>query len=88
MSSVRYRSHPYASPQITQRILQHDLEVVGEAMTAFDGFSSAGPVLEPMVLQRPTTFAAQLPSAVVDTGLKSIWNGSILALMAFKNSND
>ena len=34
------------------------------------------------------TFAAQLPSAVVDTGLKSIWNGSILALMAFKNSND
>ena len=54
MSSVRHRSHSHASPYITQRILQNDLEVVGEDMTAFDGFSSAGPLLEPMVLQRPT----------------------------------
>ena len=54
MSSVRYRSHSHASPQITQRILQHDFEVVGDVMTALDGFSSAGPILEPMVLQRPT----------------------------------
>jgi hypothetical protein len=34
------------------------------------------------------TFAAQLPSAVVVAGPKSIWNGSNLALTAFKNSNE
>ena len=45
MSSIRYRSHSHASPQITQRILQHDFEVVGDVMTALDGFSSAGPIL-------------------------------------------
>ncbi|ABI45140.1 hypothetical protein sync_2410 [Synechococcus sp. CC9311] len=53
MSSARNRSQSGESPQVSQRILQHDLEGVGEAMTAFDGFKSAGPVLESMVLQRP-----------------------------------
>ena len=54
MSSARNRSQSGESPQVSQRILQHDLEGVGEAMTAFDGFKSAGPVLESMVLQRPS----------------------------------
>ena len=54
MSSARNRSQSVESPQVTQRILQHDLEGVGEAMTAFDGFKSAGPVLDSIVLQRPS----------------------------------
>ena len=54
MSSVRNRSQSHQSPQVTQRILQHDLEGVGEAMTAFDGYKSAGPVLGSSVLQRPS----------------------------------
>ena len=54
MSTVRNRSQSPESPQVTQRILQHDLEGVGEAMTAFDGFQSAGTVLDSVVLQRPS----------------------------------
>lgn len=54
MSSACNRSQSGESPQVTQRILQHDLEGVGEAMTAFDGFKSAGPVLKSMALQRPS----------------------------------
>ena len=54
MSFARNRSQSVESPQVTQRILQHDLEGVGEAMTAFDGFKSAGPVLDSIVLQRPS----------------------------------
>ncbi len=54
MSSVRNRSQSHQSPQVTQRILEHDLEGVGDAMTAFDGFKSAGPVLSSTVLQRPS----------------------------------
>ena len=53
MSSARNRSQSEHSPQVKQRILQHDLEGAGEALTAFDGFKSAGPVLQAMVLKRP-----------------------------------
>ena len=53
MSSARNRSQSEHSPQVKQRILQHDLEGAGEALTAFDGFKSSGPVLQPMVLKRP-----------------------------------
>ncbi|EHA60490.1 hypothetical protein [Synechococcus sp. WH 8016] len=52
MSSIRNRSHH--SPQVNQRILEHDLEGAGEALMAFDGFQSEGPELETMVLQRPS----------------------------------
>lgn len=53
MSSVRNRSQSHYSPQVDQRVLQHDLEGATEALTAFDGFESAGPVLQATVLQRP-----------------------------------
>ena len=53
MSSVRNRSQSHHSPLVHQRVLQHDLEGAKEAMTAFDGFESAGPVLPAKVLQRP-----------------------------------
>ena len=53
MSSVRNRSQSHHSPQVNQRVLQHDLEGATEALTAFDGFESAGPVLQATVLQRP-----------------------------------
>ena len=53
MSSARNRSQSEHSPQVKQRILQHDLEGAGEALTAFDGFKSSGPVLKAMVLKRP-----------------------------------
>ena len=53
MSSARNRSQSEHSPQVKQRILQHDLEGAGEALTAFDGFKSSGPVLQAMVLKRP-----------------------------------
>ena len=53
MSSARNRSQSEYSPQVKQRILQHDLEGAGEALTAFDGFKSSGPVLQAMVLKRP-----------------------------------
>ena len=54
MSSVRNRSQSHFSPQVNQRVLQHDLEGAMEALAAFDGFESAGPVLlQSTVLQRP-----------------------------------
>ena len=53
MSSVRNRSQSHFSPQVNQRVLQHDLEGAKEALAAFDGFESAGPVLQSTVLQRP-----------------------------------
>ena len=53
MSSAHNRSQSEHSPQVKQRILQHDLEGAGEALTAFDGFKSSGPVLQAMVLKRP-----------------------------------
>ena len=53
MSSARNRSQSEHSPQVKQRILQHDLEGAGEALTAFDGFKSSTPVLQAMVLKRP-----------------------------------
>ena len=53
MSSVRNRSQSHFSPQVNQRVLQHDLEGATEALAAFDGFESAGPVLQSTVLQRP-----------------------------------
>ena len=53
MSSVRNRSQSHYSPQVDQRVLQHDLEGATEALTAFDGFESAGSVLQATVLQRP-----------------------------------
>ncbi len=53
MSSVRNRSQSHFSPQVNQRVLQHDLEGASEALAAFDGFESAGPVLQSSVLQRP-----------------------------------
>ena len=53
MSSARNRSQSEHSPQVKQRILQHDLEGAGEALNAFDGFKSSGPVLQAMVLKRP-----------------------------------
>lgn len=53
MSSARNRSQSEHSPQVKQRILQHDLEGAGEALTALDGFKSSGPVLQAMVLKRP-----------------------------------
>ena len=53
MSSARNRSQSEHSPQVKQRILQHDLEGAGEALTAFDGFKSSGPMLQAMVLKRP-----------------------------------
>lgn len=52
MSSVRNRSQSHFSPQVNQRVLQHDLEGATEALAAFDGFESAGPVLQSTVLQR------------------------------------
>lgn len=54
MSSIRNRSHSHHSPQVNQRILDHDLEGAGEALMAFDGFQSEGPELETIVLQRPS----------------------------------
>ena len=53
MSSVRNRSQSHFSPQVNQRVLQHDLEGATEALAAFDGFESAGQVLQSTVLQRP-----------------------------------
>ena len=53
MSTARNRSQSHVSPQLTQQILQQDLDGVGEALSAFDGFRSSGPVLESIVLQRP-----------------------------------
>ncbi|MDA7433279.1 hypothetical protein N8501_01275 [Synechococcus sp. AH-601-N10] len=53
MSSVRNRSQSHHSPQVNQRALQHDLEGAREALTAFDGFESARPMLQATVLQRP-----------------------------------
>lgn len=52
MSSVRNRSLSHFSSQVNQRVLQHDLEGATEALAAFDGFESAGPVLQSTVLQR------------------------------------
>ena len=37
MSSVRNRSQSHHSPQVNQRVLQHDLEGATKALTAFDG---------------------------------------------------
>ena len=53
MSSARNRSQSNQSPQVDQRILQHDLEGAGQELMAFDGFQSSGPVLQAKVLQRP-----------------------------------
>ena len=53
MSSVRNRLQSHHSPKVNQRVLQHDLEGASEALAAFDGFESAGPVLQCTVLQRP-----------------------------------
>lgn len=53
MSSARNRSQSQGSPQVSQRILQDDLEGVGSVVRAFDGFKPAGPVPEAIVLQRP-----------------------------------
>ena len=53
MSSLRNRSQSHYSPQVKQRVLQHDLEGATEALAAFDGFESSGPVLQATVLQRP-----------------------------------
>ena len=89
MSSVRYRSHSHASPQITQRILQHDFELVGDVMDRLGRVQLRRAYsLAHGLATTHATFAAQLPSAVVVAGPKSIWNGSNLALTAFKNSNE
>ena len=53
MSSARNRSQSQESPQVSQRILQDDLEGVGSVVRAFDGFMDAGPVPEAIVFQRP-----------------------------------
>ena len=53
MSSGRNRLQSHHSPKVNQRVLQHDLEGDKEALTAFDGFEFAGPVLPTTVLQRP-----------------------------------
>ena len=54
MSFARNRSQSNDSPQVSSRTLQQDLQGSHEALIAFDGYESAGPVLQASVLQRPT----------------------------------
>ena len=53
MSFARNRSKSSNSPQVKLRALQQHLQGAQDAMTAFDGYQSSGPMLQSAVLQRP-----------------------------------
>ena len=53
MSFTRNRSQSSHSPNVKPRALQLHLQGSQDAMTAFDGYESSGPVLQSTVLERP-----------------------------------
>ena len=53
MSFMRNRSQSSHSPHVKPRALQQHLQGAQDAMTAFDGYQSSGPMLQSAVLQRP-----------------------------------
>jgi hypothetical protein len=52
MSFTRNRSQSSHSPHVKPRALEY-LQGAQDAMTAFDGYQSSGPMLQSAVLQRP-----------------------------------
>ena len=53
MSFTRNRSQSSDSPNVKQRALQLHLQGAKDAITAFDGYESAGPRIQSTVLERP-----------------------------------
>ena len=53
MSFTRNRSQSSHSPNVKQRALQLHLQGAQDAITAFDGYESAGPRIQSTVLERP-----------------------------------
>ena len=53
MSFTRNRSQSSHSPNVNARALQLHLQGAQDAMTAFDGYESVGPVIQSTVLERP-----------------------------------
>ena len=53
MSFTRNRSQSSHSPHVKPRALQQHLQGAQDAMMAFDGYQSSGPVLQSAVLKRP-----------------------------------
>ena len=53
MSFTRNRSQSSHSPNVKPRALQLHLQGAQEAMKAFDGYESPGPVIQSTVLERP-----------------------------------
>jgi hypothetical protein len=56
MSFTRNRSRSSHSPNVTPHALQLHLQGEQDALSAFDGYHSSGPVLQPSVLERPVGF--------------------------------
>ena len=54
MSFTRNRSRSSHSPNVKPRALQLHLQGAQDAMTAFDGYESSGPLIQAAVLSRPT----------------------------------
>lgn len=53
MSFARNRSQSGDSPTVKPRALQLHLQGAQDALTAFDGYQSTGPVVQASVLERP-----------------------------------
>ena len=53
MSFTRNRSQSSNSPNVNARALQLHLQGAQDAITAFDGYESAGPRIQSTVLERP-----------------------------------
>ena len=53
MSFTRNRCQSSNSPNVKQRALQLHLQGAQDAITAFDGYESAGPGIQSTVLERP-----------------------------------
>lgn len=87
MSSPRNRSQSQVSPKFSQRILQNDLEGVGSVVRAFDGFKSAGPVPEVIVLQRPIGPHQRSLLQQLLKQASNLFGLSILALMPLIDGN-
>jgi hypothetical protein len=56
MSFTRNRSQSSHSPNVNPRALQMHLQGAQDALSAFDGYHSSGPALQPSVLERPAGF--------------------------------
>ena len=87
MSSVRNRSQSHFSPQVNQHVLQHDLEGATEALAAFDGFESAGPVLHHRFASAKGASTAQPSAAVAETGPQPLCIRPLLAVMLVRDGD-